>query len=301
MPWTEKKYSRINWRNRPSTATALGATNLNHMDIFLNDVDNALIEFESSKLNIATANSMIASLTIDTNSGVITAKELNGKTHTWDLNIEKIPVSFSLASNGILTMTTSDGTEFTANIADLIKEYVFDSSDTIAFTRSFTDDVYHVTAIIQAGSINADHLDPDYRADIINYTTTAQTAANDALEYSKDSKRWAVGDSEYPGSEVDNSKYYKEQAELARDAAEQARNEAQATTGIVIMAPGVLGVGMPDDVTIKADGSGRISAVTMKPGTLGVGMPDDVTIKVNEDGALTSDCFDEDGELEDED
>lgn len=266
MPWNTKKYSRINWKNRPSTATALGATNLNHMDVFLNEVDNYLIEFEASKLNISTANSMLASLQIDVDTGIITATQLDGKKYVWDLNLEKIPVSFSLSSDGVLTMTTEDGTEFDANISDLIKDYDFDDSDTIAFTKEFvttatdTKGTYHVTAIVRDGSIEGKHLNPDYRADIISYTNTAQTAANDALTYSKDAKRWAVGDADYSGSDTDNSKYYKEQAELARDAAEQAKNEAQAATGVVIMAPGILGVGMPDNVTVKTDASGHISA-----------------------------------------
>lgn len=273
MPWNAKKYSRINWRNRPSTATALGATNLNRMDAFLNEVDNALIEFNANKLNISTANSMLKSLSINTSTGVIVATELSGKTYTWDLNLEKIPVSFSLSSDGVLTMITSDGTEFTANIADLIKEYVFDDSDTIAFLREFKNDAYHVSAVIKVGSITGEYLNPDYRAQILEYRNVAQEAANDSLQYSKDSKRWAVGDSEYPGSENDNAKKYKELAEAARDAAEQAKNEAQATTGIVVMAPGILGVGMPDNITVI----------------------------VNEDGTITANCFDSDGEIGDED
>lgn len=276
MPWNTKKYSRINWRNRPSTATALGATNLNHMDVFLNEVDNYLIEFEANKLNIATANSMLASLQIDVDTGIITATQLDGKKYTWDLNLEKIPVSFSLSSDGALTMTTEDGTQFDANIAELIKDYDFDDSDTIAFSKQFitTEEdakgTYHVTAVIREGSIEGKHLNPDYRADILSYTNNAQTAANDALTYSKDAKRWAVGDAEYPGSEIDNSKYYKEQAEIAKDAAEQAKNEAQAATGAVVMAPGILGVGMPDTKTITVD----------------------------QNGTMTADCFDEDGGID---
>ena len=79
---------------------------------------------------------------------------------------------------------------------------------------------------------------------------TAQTAANDSLTYSKDSKRWAVGDASYAGSETDNSKYYKEQAESAKVAAEKARDEAQAATGAKIMTPTEMGVGRPDGSTI---------------------------------------------------
>ena len=117
MAYDKKQYVRVNWKNKPSTATPLDEVNLNNMDNFLNVVDNTLIQFEAQKLNIATANSMIASLTIDTDSGIITAKQLDGTTFTWDLNIEKIPVSFSLSEDGILTMITVVGTQWTCDIA----------------------------------------------------------------------------------------------------------------------------------------------------------------------------------------
>lgn len=287
MAYNKKKYIRINWKNRPSTATALGATNLNHMDVFLNEVDNALIEMEAAKLDIVTANSMIAGITFDKDKGLMTVRELNGTTYTYDWNVEKIPVSFSLSEDGILTMTTQDGTQFTANIADLIKDYVFDDSDTIAFTKEFQteDNSYHVGASVKNGSIKAEHLDPDYRADIQNFSNVAQTAANDALTYSKDSKRWAVGDAAYEGSETDNSKYYKEQAENARDAAEKARDEAQAATGAVIMAPGVLGVGKPDNTTIKVTEDGTMSVPKATSDSYGLVKPDNTTIG-QEDGVI---------------
>lgn len=266
MAYTEKQYNRINWQNRPSTATAIGAINLNKMDVFLNTVDNTLIEMDATKLNIATANSMIASVAYNSDTGIWIFKELDGTTYTFDQNIEKIPVSFSLSEDGILTMITDDGTQYTANIADLIKDYVFDDSDTIAFEKEFvsTDDEgkgsYHVTASVKAGSINEQHLNPDYRADILSYRNDAQTAASDALGYSQDSKRWAVGDENYEGSETDNAKYYKEQAEAAKAAAETARDEAQAATGSVIMTPNILGVGKPDNISIKVTSDGTISA-----------------------------------------
>lgn len=260
MAYTEKKYNRINWRNSPSTATAVGATNLNRMDVFLNEVDNALITMEAAKLNIATANSMIASITFDKDKGLMTVRELNGTTYTYDWNVEKIPVSFSLSEDGILTMTTQDGTQFTANIADLIKDYVFDDSDTIAFTKEFRteDDAYHIGASVKNGSIKAEHLDPDYRADIQNFSNVAQTAANDSLSYSKASKRWAVGDQAYEGSDIDNSKYYKEQAEIARAAAEKAREEAESVVGFGIATTEKAGIVKPDGVTISVDEDGTI-------------------------------------------
>lgn len=260
MAYNKKKYIRINWKNRPSTATALGATNLNHMDVFLNDVDNALIEMDASKLNVEIANSMIASITFDKDEGLMTVRELSGTTYTYDWNVEKIPVSFSLSEDGILTMTTQDGTQFTANIAELIKDYVFTDSDTIAFTKEFQteDNSYHVGASVKNGSIKAEHLNPDYRADIQNFSNVAQTAANDALTYSRDSKRWAVGDAAYEGSKIDNSKYYKEQAEIARVAAEKAREEAESIVGFGIATTEKAGIVKPDGVTISVDEDGTI-------------------------------------------
>lgn len=264
--WSEKQYNRINWKNRPSTTTPLGQTNLNKVDVFCNSVDNALIQFDAQKLNISVANSMLASVAYNDDTGVWTFKTLAGTTYTFNQNIEKIPVSFTLTEDGILVMTTEDGTEWECNIADLIKDYVFDDSETIAFEKEFvgTDDggkgSYHVTASVKNGSITADKLNPDYRADILTYKTQAQEAANDSLTYSKDSQRWAVGSAEYEGSATDNAKYYKEQAEAAKEAAEQARDEAQAATGSVVMAPGVLGVGKPDDKTVKVSSDGTISA-----------------------------------------
>ena len=266
MAYTEKQYNRINWQNRPSTLTALGALNLNKMDVFLNTVDNTLIEMDSTKLNISTANSMIASVAYNSDTGIWTFKELDGTTYTFDQNIEKIPVSFSLSEDGILTMITDDGKQYTANIADLIKDYVFDDSSTVLFTKEFVEEdddgkgSYHISASVKSGSINEQHLNPDYRADILSYRNDAQTAASDALGYSQDSKRWAIGDENYEESETDNAKYYKEQAEAAKAAAETARDEAQAATGSVIMAPNILGVGKPDNISIKVTSDGTISA-----------------------------------------
>lgn len=223
MAWNTKRYNRINWRNRPSTATALGATNLNRIDVFCNEVDNYLIEIDAGKLNISTANGLLKSLAINEKTGIIVATQLDGTQYTWDLNLEKIPMSIHLYEDGRLVITTDDGSTMETNVAELIKMYVFNDSDTIGFSKEFRNDEYHVTAIVKDGSINEKHLDPDYRAWIQEYTNTAVTAANDSLQYSKDSKRWAVGDKNYLGSEIDNSKYYSEQSKLQY---EKAKNEA---------------------------------------------------------------------------
>lgn len=229
MPWNSKKYNRINWKNRPSTATALGATNLNKMDVFLNDVDNYLITLDAGKLDVSTANGLLKTLEINVKTGKIKATELGGTKHEWDMNLEKIPISFSLHSDGVLVMTTDDGTEFEANIADAIRNYEFVDTNTIDFTKTYDEPgqegnynnkgTYTIKANIKPGSIKADLLDPDWRADVQQFKNDAESAAADSLQYSKDAKRYSEGDTSYPESETDNAKYYYEQAKKSQSAA----------------------------------------------------------------------------------
>lgn len=292
--WDSKQYNRINWQNRPSTATALGATNLNKIDVFCNNVDNALIQIDADKLNIETANSMLASVSFNSDTGTFTFKELDGTTYTYDLNLEKIPVSFSLSEDGILTMTTEDGTQWTCNIGELIKDYVFEDSDTIAFSKEFVEEddegkgCYHISADVKNGSITAEKLNPDYRSDILTYKTQAQEAANDSLTYSKDSKRWAVGDAEYEGSATDNAKYYKEQAEIAKQAAEDAADRAAQVADVDIATTTKAGIVKPDGTTLDITTDGILSVKKATASAPGIVKPDGVSIGVEVDGTIKS-------------
>lgn len=296
--WTEKQYNRIVWKDLPNMTTPLGATNLNKIDVFCNNVDNALIQMDAGKLNIETANSMLASVSFDSETGKFTFKELDGTTYEYDLNLEKIPVSFTLSEDGILTMTTEDGTQWTCNIADLIKDYVFDDSDTIAFEKEFVEEddegkgSYHVSASIKAGSINENHLNPDYRADILQYKNQAQEAANTSISYSTVSKRWAVGDSQYEGSDTDNAKYYNEQAQLAKTAAEDAADRAAQVADVDIATTTTAGIVKPDGTTITIDLDGTIHGADQSEiattETAGVVKPDGTTIGVEADGTIKS-------------
>ena len=280
-----KIYALINWKNRPSTATALGATNLNKMDVAINKLDNRVIQLQAEKLGLDVANLMISSWVMDMQTYKITVTQLNGTVKEYDLNLERIPLKVTLSEEGILTFTYADGTNDSVNVADLIKDTVYEESDTITFEKNFESDIYHVTASIKNNSIEERHLKIDVMQDIRNNANIAQTAANDSLTYSKDSKRWAVGDGEYEGSETDNSKYYKEQAEEAKRAAETARDEAIAAGGATIMTPEKIGVGKPDNITIKVTEDGTLSVPEATANTQGVSKPDNTTIGL-EDGAL---------------
>ena len=87
-----KLYSRIIWQNFPSEDTALNESNLNRMDLGLDNLDNRVIEMDATKVNKEVANSLVQSWSMDESTGIITITHLDGSKDMFDLNIEKIPV-----------------------------------------------------------------------------------------------------------------------------------------------------------------------------------------------------------------
>ena len=79
-----KAYERINWENRPSENTAIDEINLNKMDAALNEVDNRVVVHETTKLDKATANSMVKDVDFNETTGIFTITFLNGVTKTLD-------------------------------------------------------------------------------------------------------------------------------------------------------------------------------------------------------------------------
>lgn len=244
-----KVYSRINWQNEPSTNTPINETNLNAMDYALNEVDNRIITIDTSKANQSDLLQSLKSLTYDPTTGVFVFTYWNGTTETVDLNIEKIPVSFSMDANGIITMTTSDGSTYTADVGSLIKTYTFSDSTDIDFTTT-TDASGNktVTAEIVDGSVTASKLQPNYLADIQTEVANAQgyansasgsatTAGNQALE----AEAWADGQKngvDVPSTAEqyhNNAKYWAEQAQQAGGGGVTSFNNR---TGAVVPASG---------------------------------------------------------------
>ena len=127
-----KAYTRIVWENFPSEKSPLNEVNLNRMDLALDNIDNRVVEMDATKVNKDVANNLVKAWSIDEETGIITVEHLNGSRDIFDLNIEKIPVSFELSKDGILTMTTDDGSKYTANIGAMIPVLTFNDSDTIA-------------------------------------------------------------------------------------------------------------------------------------------------------------------------
>ncbi|MBR4377364.1 MAG: hypothetical protein IKP50_00540 [Bacilli bacterium] len=200
----------------------------------------------------------VVNVSYNTTTGVWTFTRRNGSTFTYDQNIEKIPASFSMDANGVITMKTADGTVYTADISSQIKPYNFDDGTIIDFTKT-TDSSgnYHVTADIKSGSITESKLQPNFLANCRTYANNAHSDAILAQSYTK-------GDTELrPGEETDNATYYYQGAKSAEEQAKTYRDQAEAIAGIQIATTEVFGIVKPDGNTIDINN-----------GILSTGIPD---------------------------
>lgn len=224
----QKTYARVIWENEPSTNTPLNEINLNRMDAALDVVDDRVVTFDTTKANQSDLLQSIKNITYNSTTGVFVFTWWNGTTLTADLNIEKIPVSFSMSPQGVITMKTADGTTYTCDISTLIKTYTFTSGDVVLFTTT-TDSSGNktITATIADGSITEEMLETNFLADCRLAVAQAESAARNSQDYAANSadfslvsEGWAKGTQEGVPVEEDspyyhdNSKYWKEQAEF---------------------------------------------------------------------------------------
>lgn len=206
-----KAYSRINWENYPSTATPLNETNLNKLDFATDEIDNRVISLDTTKLDKTTAATMVKDISFDESSGIFTVTYLNGSSFTIDTKLEKLVTNWDYdAETQQIILVLDDGTEQYIDLSELITQYEFLDSDTIAFS---VDSSGKVSASVKGGSITEDKLQPNYLADIKVEVANAQSSASAAEVSATESKSYAVGGTGTRENEdSDNSKYYYEQA-----------------------------------------------------------------------------------------
>lgn len=208
-----KVYTRINWEDYPSENTDLDAYNLNQMDSAIDALDNRIILQDALKVDKSAINGNISDWTMDKTTGVITITKYNGEKIIFDLNIEKIPVEFSMSDDGIITMTTEDGTQFTADIGSMIPVLTFEDSATIAVSVNGTGKNKTYSFSIKTGSVTDAMLQPNYLADIRVESANASAYAQSANAKSVLAESYAIGGTgTREGEDTDNAKYYMEQA-----------------------------------------------------------------------------------------
>lgn len=215
------------WKNLPDVSTPILAEELNRNEQTVDTLDDRIIALDLTKANQTDLLQTVKTVAYNTTTGVFIFTFWNGTTFTADLNIEKIPVSFTLSPQGILTMTTADGTTYTVDIATLIKIYTFVDSSEISFTTT-TDASGNktITANIISGSITEDKLEP-------NFLANCRIEVGKAEGFAEDSEAWAVGKRngiDVPSTDEtyhNNSKYYSEMADASATLAEEAVDDCQ--------------------------------------------------------------------------
>ena len=188
----QKIYSRINWENFPSEKTAVNESNLNKMDLAIDNLDDRVVAMDASKVDLTKANELVEEILWDESNGTLTVVKMNGSRAVIDTKLEKLAVNFTYnPQTQQLVITLDDGTVQNVDLSSLITEYEFLDSDTIAF--EIVDG--KVSAIVKEGSIQEKHLRPDYLADIkvesakaVNSATNAKSSETNAAKSATDAK-----------------------------------------------------------------------------------------------------------------
>ena len=188
-----KAHENINWENYPSDNTALNAENLNKMDVAIDNIDNRVVSLDSSKATKTEVSTLVADVSFEESTGIITVTKKNGSKITIDTQMEKIAVNFSydrITQQIILTLI--DGAKQYIDLSALITQYEFIDSDTIAFS---IDSYGKVTAKIKEGSITEKYLEQNYLSNIkveVEKTATNAKTASDAAVSAMASKTAAA-------------------------------------------------------------------------------------------------------------
>lgn len=218
----QKIYSREHWENFPSEKTAINRDRLNNIEGGIDAIDDRVCALDTTKVDLTKANELVEEILWDESNGTLTVVKMNGSKAVIDTKLEKLAVNFKYnPQTQQLVITLDDGTVQNVDLSSLITEYEFLDSDTIAF--EITDG--KVKAIVKNGSITENHLAPEYLAEIRTQVGRAETSAKSADASEKNAasssalaKSYAVGGTgTRDGEDVDNAKYYAEQAKNASD------------------------------------------------------------------------------------
>ena len=233
-------YSPINWRNKAEgTTTPLDKINLNKMDSAIETLDIRTVELDVKKAEQATVLDMVSGWTMDEKTGVITVSKLNGEQIMFDLNVEKIPVSFSMSEDGVITMITDDGTEYTADIKKMIPMLTFNSSDTIYVVTTGEGKNKTYSFEIKDGSVTAEKLQPNFLADVKAEVERAASSVAAARANAVAAESYTHGGTGTRESEdTDNAEYYNEQAKESAEAAASAVAGVAPVNNLLATVPG---------------------------------------------------------------
>lgn len=208
----QKIYSRINWENLPSEKTAVNESNLNKMDLAVDNLDDRVVAMDASKVDLTKANELVKEILWNESNGTLTIVKMNGSQAVIDTKLEKLAVNFKYdPQTQQLVITLDDNTVQNVDLSALITQYEFLDSDTIAF--EITDG--KVEAIVKNGSITEDKLQPNFLADVKVEAEKAKASASAADASEKESTVQANLSKEYADKAKEYSDNIDKKAHLA--------------------------------------------------------------------------------------
>lgn len=173
-----KAHIDINWENYPSDETPLNERNLNKMDGSIDIIDDRVITLDTTKATKAEVATLVADVTFEESTGIITITKKNGSKVTIDTQMEKIAINFDYnPTTQQIILTLIDGTKQYIDLSALITQYEFLDSDTVDF---YIDKDGKVSAIVKEGSIEEKHLEPNYLAKIKVEVAKAESSMKNA-------------------------------------------------------------------------------------------------------------------------
>lgn len=234
MSYVKYEYSRVNWKNgTEELTTPLGKTNLNMMDYAIEQVtknlDESHTELNTLKFDKTDAMKVFSRAPKwDESTGVLHFAFYDGTEMDINFNVGKIPVTFSMSADGIITMITADGETWTCNIFDALP--TFADSDRIRCVKESDETGAVITKFdLVKGTITDEYLEPQYLAKLMEQVGKAESSVFIARQYEEDSdfnaklsQSYAIGGSYVrDGEDTDNSKYYSERSAEYMNAAKQ--------------------------------------------------------------------------------
>lgn len=223
-----KAHVPINWENYPSDETPLNERNLNKMDSAIGIIDDNVVTLDATKATKTEVATLVADVTFEESTGIITITKKNGSKITIDTQMEKIAINFDYnPTTQQIILTLIDGTKQYIDLSALITQYEFLDSDTVAF---YIDKDGKVSAIVKEGSIEEKHLEPNYLAKIkveVAKAESSQQAAAKSEANAKASENAAKASETAAKTSETNAKASETAAAKSATAAEASESNAK--------------------------------------------------------------------------
>ena len=210
------------WVDYPDIESPIIADELNRHETELDEIDSRVVVHETTKANQVDLLTCVASITLNTTTGILTITLKNGSSTTIDTGLSKLAVNFDYDADPTsphyeqLILEMADGTYKYIDLSALITQFEFVNSATITWTVGNDG---KVTANIINGSITEEMLET-------NFLANCRLEVNKALGFSQDAEAWAKGTKGgTPVASTDehyhnNSKYYSEESQASSEDSE---------------------------------------------------------------------------------